>query len=76
MQSELNETILEQFGGASVFVDSDYNILQAIGEFRKYANLPITGFSINLMDMLDQDLKYIVQSTFNKAFKATKKSCL
>ncbi|WP_026934203.1 CheR family methyltransferase [Christiangramia echinicola] len=73
LQSELNETILEQFGGASVFVDSDYNILQAVGEFRKYANLPLSGFSINLLDMLDQDLKYIVQSTFNKAYKEQKR---
>ncbi len=37
--NELNQAILEQFGGASVYVDSEYNILQAIGAFRKYANL-------------------------------------
>ena len=67
LQNELTETILEQFGGASVFVDSEFNILQAVGEFRKYANLPITGFSINLLDMMGQDLKYIIQSTFKKA---------
>jgi len=73
LQGELNETILDQFGGASVFVDSDYNILQAVGEFRKYANLPVSGFSINLLDMLDTELKYSVQSTFNKAFKEDKK---
>ncbi|GAA4321327.1 chemotaxis protein CheB [Pontixanthobacter gangjinensis] len=73
LQNELNETILEQFGGASVFVDSDYNILQAVGEFRKYANLPTSGFSINLLDMLGNDLKYIVQSTFNKAYKDKKR---
>ena len=73
LQNELNETILEQFGGASVFVDSDYNILQAVGEFRKYANLPTSGFSINLLDMLGTDLKYVVQSTFNKAYKDQKR---
>ncbi len=73
LQAELNETILEQFGGASVFVDSEYNILQAVGEFRKYANLPVSGFSINLLDMLESDLKYIVQSTFTKAYKQQKK---
>ena len=73
LQNELNETILEQFGGASVFVDSEYNILHAVGEFRKYANLPTSGFSINLLDMLDNDLKYIVQSTFNKAHKENKR---
>ncbi len=74
LRVELNETILEQFGGASVFVDSEYNILQAIGEFRKYANLPVSGFSINLLDMLDSDLKYAVQSTFNKACKEEKRA--
>jgi two-component system CheB/CheR fusion protein len=64
---ELNEAILEQFGGASVFVDSEYNILQAIGEFRKYANLPVSGFSINLMDMIGTDLKHVLLSTIKKA---------
>ena len=73
LQNELNETILEQFGGASLFVDTDYNILQAVGEFRKYANLPVSGFSINLLDMLDSDLKYVVQSSFNKAHKNKEK---
>ncbi|WP_300437918.1 chemotaxis protein CheB [Christiangramia sp.] len=73
LQGELNEAIMDQFGGASVFVDSEYNILQAVGEFRKYANLPVSGFSINLLDMLDTELKFVVQSTFNKAFKEEKK---
>lgn len=66
---ELNEAILEQFGGASVFVDSEFNILQAIGEFRKYANLPVNGFSINLLDMLNSEFKHVVQATVKKAAK-------
>ncbi len=73
IQHELHETLLEQFGAASVLVDSDYNILHALGEFRKYANLPVSGFSINLLDMLESDLKYIVQSTLNKSSKTSEK---
>ena len=69
LAEELNESILETFGGASVFVDKDFNILQAVGEFRKYANLPVSGFSVNLLDMLGADLKYIIQSTLRKAKK-------
>ena len=69
LAEELNETILETFGGASVFVDKDFNILQAVGEFRKYANLPVSGFSVNLLDMLGPDLKYIIQSTLKRAKK-------
>lgn len=72
--NELSEAILEQFGGASVFVDSELNILQAIGEFRKYANLPVNGFSVNLADMLGPDLKHIVQSSVRKSEKENVKT--
>lgn len=73
LRTELNENILEHFGGASVLVDSEYNILQAVGEFRKYAGLPSNGFSINLLDMLDDDLNYIVQNTLKKSLKQDEK---
>ncbi|WP_121665502.1 CheR family methyltransferase [Mesonia aquimarina] len=72
--NELNEAILEQFGGACVFIDSDYHILEAIGEFRKYASLPVSGFSTNLLDMMGADLKHVVQSTVKKALKKNKKT--
>lgn len=67
--NELNETILEQFGGASVFVDSKFHILQAVGEFRKYANLPVNGFSTNLLDMVGPELRHVIQSSVKKAEK-------
>ncbi len=73
INNELNEAILEQFGGASVFIDSEYNILQAIGEFRKYASLPVVGFSINLLDMLSADLKHIVKATVKAAVQRNEK---
>ena len=65
--SELNEAILEQFGGASVFIDEDGNILEAIGEFRKYANLPVKGFTTNLYEMLTEELQHILQATIKSA---------
>ncbi len=67
--NELSEAILEQFGGASVFIDSEFNILQAIGEFRKYASLPVAGFSINLLDMLSTELKHIIKASVKLAMK-------
>ncbi|MFD1096279.1 CheR family methyltransferase [Salegentibacter chungangensis] len=73
LRLELNHSIMEQFGGASILIDAEYNILQAVGEFRKYANLPVNGFSINLMDMLDSDLKFILQTTLKKSQKSNEK---
>ncbi|WP_372918621.1 chemotaxis protein CheB [Salegentibacter sp.] len=73
LQDELTEGIMESFGGASVLLDSDYNVLHALGEFRKYAHMPSTGFSINLLDMLDGDFKFILQTTLKKAKSENKK---
>lgn len=70
---QFNETILSHFNAASVFVDSEFNIIEALGEFRKYANLPSNGFSVNLLEMLDQDLRYLVQNSLKKAEKLQKK---
>ncbi|MBW2961750.1 CheR family methyltransferase [Mesonia aestuariivivens] len=71
--SELNEAILDQFGGASVFIDEDTNILEAVGEFRKYANLPVKGFTTKLNEMLDVHLQHILQSCVKKAKKDNQK---
>ncbi|WP_029037460.1 chemotaxis protein CheB [Salinimicrobium xinjiangense] len=73
LTSDFNETVLDHFNAATVYVDSEYNILEAIGEFRKYANLPVSGFSTNLLDMLGTDLKYLVQNSLKKAKKLQEK---
>lgn len=71
--SELNEAILEQFGGASVFIDSETNILEAVGEFNKYANLPAKGFTTKLIEMLDEHLQHILLACCKKAQKDNSK---
>jgi two-component system CheB/CheR fusion protein len=73
LTNEFNETVLDHFKAASVYVDSDYNILEAIGEFRKYANLPVSGFSTNLLDMLGTDLRYLIQNSLKRAEKLQQK---
>lgn len=73
LTNDFNATLLDHFNAAGVYVDQDYNILEAIGEFRKYANLPESGFSTNLLNMLDTDLKYLVQNALKKAHKLQEK---
>ena len=73
LQADFNSALLEFLNGACVHVDAEYNILDAIGEFSKYASLPGNGFSTNLMDMLDTELKHVVQICVNKAGKNREK---
>lgn len=73
LEAEFSSSLLEHFKAACVYIDSENNILNAIGEFRKYANLPGQGFSINLLDMLDPELRHLVQICIRKAQKLQEK---
>ncbi len=73
LEMDFNDTLLEEFNAACVHIDAEYNILDAIGEFRKYVSLPGRGFSINLMEMLDPEQRHLIQISIKKAQKLGKK---
>ncbi|MFL1895047.1 chemotaxis protein CheB [Aquimarina sp. 2-A2] len=68
--NEISSTILKQFGAASIQIDEDFNIIDAQGEFYKYATFPAQGFSVNLLKMLSEDLKTAVSISVKKASRA------
>ncbi|CAM4308440.1 chemotaxis protein CheB [Zobellia nedashkovskayae] len=68
MADVMNETVAEELGLAGVYIDETYNILHAIGEFRKFVDLPERGFSINLLKMLPPSISISLAATVRKAF--------
>ena len=68
MADVMNETVAEELGLAGVYIDETYNILHAIGEFRKFVNLPERGFSINLLKMLSPSISISLAASVRKAF--------
>ncbi|GLB49664.1 chemotaxis protein CheB [Neptunitalea lumnitzerae] len=69
----IGAAILEQFGAASVHVNSQYNIIEAQGELKKYVELPDRGFTTNLLKMLPEELKIPVTTSVNKSKRSQEK---
>ena len=67
MADVMNEAVAEELGLAAVYVDETYNILHAIGEFKKFMELPDKGFSINLLQMLPENIALSVGTAIRKA---------
>lgn len=67
----ISDAIISQFDTASVYIESDFKVVDAMGAFAKYAQLPETGFSLDLLTMLPDNLKTAVNSATRKA-KRTK----
>ncbi|MBS9461432.1 PAS domain S-box protein [Flagellimonas sp. 389] len=69
MAELMNETVAEELGLAAVYVDKNYNILHAVGEFKKFIELPDKGFSVNLLKMLPDSVSVSIGSAVRKALK-------
>ncbi len=73
MAELMNETVADELGIAAVYIDKNYNILHAIGEFKKYIELPERGFSVNLLKMLPESISVSLGSAVRKALKQQKR---
>ena len=69
----MNEVVAEELGLASVYLDENFNILHAVGEFRKFIELPDKGFSTNLLKMLPNNLSVTISTAVRKAAKGNKR---
>lgn len=72
IKARISNAIIEQFDSASVYVDSDMKVIDAMGSFSKYAQLPVSGFSLDLLMMLPDNLKTAVNSGVRKVKRSHK----
>ncbi|AEE18348.1 CheR family methyltransferase [Dokdonia sp. 4H-3-7-5] len=72
IKMSISNVLLSQFDTASVYVDADFKVLDALGSFSKYAQLPESGFSLDLLKMLPDNLKTAVNSAARKAKRSKK----
>lgn len=72
IKMKISNALISQFDTASVFVDQDFKVVDAMGSFSKYAQLPDSGFSLDLLKMLPDNLKTAVNSAARKAKRSKK----
>lgn len=69
----LNNTILEEYGYAAVYVDEHFNILHGIGQFKKYLDLPEKNFTFNILKLVTQELAANLGTLLRKAVREKEK---
>lgn len=69
----LGELILEQLGATTFFIDADYTILKAKGNFGDFAKLPTKGFSTSALKMLPVEFKIPLTNSIKKLRDGMKK---
>ncbi|MDX5423069.1 MAG: PAS domain-containing protein [Hymenobacteraceae bacterium] len=69
----LNETILDEYGYAAVFVDEHYDVLHGEGRFKNYLDLPEQNFTFNLLKLVPSDLSASLSTLLRKAVRDREK---
>ncbi|TXK27244.1 PAS domain S-box protein [Pontibacter qinzhouensis] len=69
----LNETILNEYGVAAVYVDEQYEILHGVGRIKNYLYLPEQNFTFNLLKLVPHDLASNLSTLLRKAARDNQK---
>lgn len=72
LRTEISTAILQQYGAASIYINADFKIIEAMGAFNLYAQLPSEGFTTDLMCMIAPELSVVVRNAVRKAARKQK----
>ncbi|PSR53113.1 hypothetical protein AHMF7605_06015 [Adhaeribacter arboris] len=69
----LNETVLEEFGYAAVYVDLNFEVMHGAGDYNKYLTLPDKALTLNLLKMVPPDLALSLGTLLRQALREKEK---
>jgi two-component system CheB/CheR fusion protein len=52
----LADTVLEEFSCAGIYIDENYEVINAIGDFKKYIELPDKRLNLNILKMVPEEV--------------------
>lgn len=63
------ETLLEEYQYAGIYINKDFEVKQAIGNFRNFMNFPSGNFNFNLLKLVSSDLSVALGISVRKAIQ-------
>lgn len=73
MTEVFNEAILEEFGYAAIFVNENYDFLQALGDYKRFLILPDKKLELNLLKIVPHQLSVALSIALRKAVRLHEK---
>ena len=73
MADVYQELVSEELGFASVFVNEDYDLIQAIGDYQKFITMPDRLLRMNLLKLVPKQLALALTLALRKAARSNQK---
>ena len=69
LTDDFQNILVQEYGFAAVYIDDQYEIKEAVGDFRRYLSLPDKIMSLNLMKMVSPEISVALNAAVRKAKK-------
>jgi two-component system, chemotaxis family, CheB/CheR fusion protein len=76
LQVDFCNILCEDIGYAAMYIDKNYMVKEATGNFKKFLSLPEKSLNLNLLKMVSGDLSIALNTAIRKAIKENKKVVL
>jgi two-component system CheB/CheR fusion protein len=73
LQEEFREVMEDDYGYAAMYIDKNFEIREAIGNYKKYLSLPDKKLNLNLLKMVPADLSMALNLALRQAWKTGQK---
>jgi two-component system CheB/CheR fusion protein len=73
---DFRQLLTEEYGFAAIYIDRNFDVREAVGNFRKYLSLPDKISSLNILRMVGQEVAVALNAAIRKAVKENKKVSL
>ncbi|HEY0058626.1 MAG TPA: chemotaxis protein CheB, partial [Flavisolibacter sp.] len=73
---EFKAVLTEKFGFTAVYIDRNFDIKDAVGDFRRYLSLPDKIVALNILKMVEQELALALNAAVRKCLKEGKEVSL
>ena len=69
LSDDFKNVLISEYGFAAIYVDKNFEIREAIGEFKKYLSLPDKIISLNILRMVTGELAVALNTAIRKALR-------
>ena len=70
---DFRDVLAEEYGFAGFYIDSNYEIKESIGDYKKYLSLPEKKLHLNLLKMVPPELSVALNTAIRKAVQEQQK---
>ncbi|MGZ3840298.1 MAG: chemotaxis protein CheB [Flavisolibacter sp.] len=73
LKDDLNDFLVNEYGFAAIYIDKNFEVKEATGDFRKYLSLPDKIMALNILKMVEGEVAIALNAAIRKALKENTK---